>query len=464
MKKIGLAILLLSGFALTGATCDKKTSSDGGLPNPAMQVPDQVAWQLFAQVTAGNDAPLFESWASDADTFNPTGAVWPTGDEAKDGLDVHPAVVPTRARGGLAATAQGAPAGHGQSLAAAAKAGPAPAAAAAPASGSAAAAAPASGSTPPAPANPCTASTPPLTGINAEPGAIPGGVAEEVRRNQPAFDYIVSNNLNGLKGLQAAFKANLDVSFPVDSIEVKTNWIPVSCIPTYYPNVNANNVADFFYVTNDSNGTPHALLSMHVISKQVPNWTWATFEHQLNPGRCDWIGCRDSYGAANQFVAPADNNGQNQGTVYPACTKTPAVGELLAGSKPVFANYCLKGSQTDFTDNTGLAIRMGNSVIEYGFVNQASCMTCHGGAGWDVNGSMVDPINTDIGAIPYQYFWTILIGPPAPPLPPNIPPYQGEPGMTRKGISADFVWSIPFCAFDDTKTPAVANPDCPTGR
>jgi hypothetical protein len=27
------------------------------------------------------------------------------------------------------------------------------------------------------------------------------------------------------------------------------------------------------------------------------------------------------------------------------------------------------------------------------------------------------------------------------------------PGLTRTGTSADFVWSIPFCAIDDTVTP-----------
>ena len=35
---------------------------------------------------------------------------------------------------------------------------------------------------------------------------------------------------------------------------------------------------------------------------------------------------------------------------------------------PAYSNYCLKGSQTDFTDATGLAIRVGNSVTEKGFV------------------------------------------------------------------------------------------------
>ncbi|MGY3281587.1 TlpA disulfide reductase family protein, partial [Bradyrhizobium sp. S3.7.6] len=41
-------------------------------PNPAMNSPDQLAWQFFIQVNtlAGGNNALFETWASDTDTFN----------------------------------------------------------------------------------------------------------------------------------------------------------------------------------------------------------------------------------------------------------------------------------------------------------------------------------------------------------------------------------------------------------
>src|SRR5664280_2625601 len=43
-------------------------------PNPAMNDPDMVSWQLFVQVNApaatqGNNNALFETWASNDDTF-----------------------------------------------------------------------------------------------------------------------------------------------------------------------------------------------------------------------------------------------------------------------------------------------------------------------------------------------------------------------------------------------------------
>jgi hypothetical protein len=288
----------------------------------------------------------------------------------------------------------------------------------------------------------------------APPTTEPGNdnnLIEEVFRNHAAFDFIVNNHLNSRSGLQAAFKANTNVSFPSDSVEIKTNWIPVADIATYYPGA----TQDQFYVANQG-GTQYALIAMHVISKLVPNWTWATFEHQLNPGRCDFVGCSDKYGAATAYVAPKDNQGQNQGQAYPACAKTTALQSALkaAGVAAVFSNYCLKGSQTDFTDNTGLAVRLGNTVTEYSFVAQASCMTCHGEAnitsagqatsrfGFIGGNGQVGPINPTLVG-----YWKTSGAPPSYPL------YQGMPGLIRNAVSSDFVWSIPFCAYDDVTNP-----------
>ncbi|MDW4809964.1 hypothetical protein NQ359_24070, partial [Escherichia coli] len=68
--------------------------------------------------------------------------------------------------------------------------------------------------------------------------ALPPGVAqgqmEETRHNKPTFDFIVQNNLYKLSGVKAAFGKTL--SFPVDSVEVKGNWVPVSDIPQFTNN------------------------------------------------------------------------------------------------------------------------------------------------------------------------------------------------------------------------------------
>jgi hypothetical protein len=117
-------------------------------------------------------------------------------------------------------------------------------------------------------------------------------VGEESRRNRAAFDFIVMNKLYSISGLKETF--GKEISFPVDAIEIKANWKPVESIPGFTNNrVSLADVPRVFHVNTGADGKQYAMVSMHVISKLVPNWTWATFEHTLNPGRCDILGCID---------------------------------------------------------------------------------------------------------------------------------------------------------------------------
>ena len=80
----------------------------------------------------------------------------------------------------------------------------------------------------------------------------------------------------------------------LDAIEVKANWMLVTDIPAFsLGRVTLADVPKLYHVNTGSDGQQYAFVSMHIISKAVPNWTWATFEHQFNPARCDIIGCRD---------------------------------------------------------------------------------------------------------------------------------------------------------------------------
>ncbi|WP_461333237.1 hypothetical protein [Bradyrhizobium embrapense] len=201
----------------------------------------------------------------------------------------------------------------------------------------------------------------------------------------------------------------------------------------------------------------YALVSMHVISKQVPNWTWATFEHRFNPGRCDIIGCRDNFGAQTAFVPSNRIAGQG----YPDCVKTAALTAMLSSADidPVYNNYCLKGSQADFVDNVGLDIRVGNSVTEDGFVATSSCITCHGRAAFKADGTPASQAGflsfgpngpvAPLGPLLPEWYWKFSGQPPI---------FEGKPGLTRIATAADFVWSIPFCAYDDTQTPVQPTP------
>lgn len=378
MKRRSLITILLLAF------CSAAVHS-ADTPNSALNMPDQVAWQLFIKVNtdAGSGNATFETWASDSDTFkaNPTfpGAATP--------IAPHARIVPSS---GVEAIQQS------------------------------------GGLIPQIPPNPA--------------------IGEEARRNKPAFDFIVSNELYRVSGVRAAFGKNL--SFPIDSIEVKANWMPVSKVPAFTGNkVSLTDVPKLYHTNRGSDGQQYAMVSMHIISKLVPNWTWATFEHRLNPERCDILGCVDHFGAIMAIVSPNQQVGQG----YPDCAKTADLKSLFAGVHldPAFLNYCLKGSQTDFIDNTGLAVRLGNSVTESGFVNRSSCMTCHSRAAFDQNGraTSIAGFGQDglapLGPIDPSWYWSFS----------TKPPFVGMPGLVRVATPADFVWSIPFCAYDDTASP-----------
>jgi hypothetical protein len=38
------------------------------------------------------------------------------------------------------------------------------------------------------------------------------------------------------------------------------------------------------------------------------------------------------------------------------------------------------------------------------------------------------------------------------------PIFEGKPGLNQIATSADFVWSVPFCAIDDTQNPIPPGP------
>ena len=333
-------------------------------PDPAMNNPDKDSWELFIQVnaptaTAGNNNVLFETWASDDDTFTAS-PVWPTV------APVAKLKVPALVR-----------------------------------------------------------FAPPRKGPNPFVVPMPPGqtVSEEVRRNKDAFDFIVGHKLFTRAGLKQAFTANQPIIFPVGAIEVKANRVKASSVN-----------ASLYHVNTASDGQQYALVSMHIISKQIPNWTWATFEHMNNLGRCDYIGCSDNFGATAKFVAPKTPTGGQ----YPACGKVQALKNIFTAAKleAAYDNYCLKGSQVDFTTATGLPTRLGNSVTENGFVPSSSCMTCHSRAsvsssGADAQGAGFLPSGQSPNGAPVpSWFW-------------NNP---GASNQSVKAFPMDFVWAIPLNA------------------
>lgn len=218
--------------------------------------------------------------------------------------------------------------------------------------------------------------------------------SEEVRHNLAAYRYIVQNGLHTQTGLASAFKkaqGGWRVAVPEDAVEVKADWVPVDTIIDWLARngvrMKAAQVRAQYYTTV-AQGTSFALVSLHLRSKDAPNWLWASFEHRLNPGRCDTMGCSDRFGAATAQVA-AQKAPNRQ---YPACEKTAAVRKMFGAMRlaEVWNNYCLKASEIAFTTADGAPLMNGSSFTERVAagvpINRSSCISCHASAGFNREG------------------------------------------------------------------------------
>jgi hypothetical protein len=320
---------------------------------PAPKPSDAAAWQVFAKMVApaagrpGVKAVAFETWASEEDIYTPPGPRWPGATVAKQ---LHRALAAVAMAGGAA------PPHPMLSI---------------------------------APGGSCK--VPP----NGAAGNFPAGacIGEEVRHNRTAFDYVKAQHLYSTAGLVQAYAARQRADFPADAVVVKADWIKVSDILRWLPQAYRTAAAvRRAYYTNTATlagvATEFALAGMSVQSKRAPNWVWMTFEHRSSLGRCDLIGCHDSFGALAADVAPRTV----PNTDYGPCAKTPALRALLAGvhADAVWENYCLKGTQTDYVRADGTATVLANSVIERmnkGVApDHTSCITCHAYASYDAKG------------------------------------------------------------------------------
>lgn len=385
----GLATILCGAIAADSRPAKTAQTYPQGQTLPWGQTSDQISWLTFAQIVAPSGAPgikaaEFETWASDQDIYQ-ANPVWPSFGTTKR---LQTSVLRT------AGLAHGAPKARSLQL--------------------------------PSPSS-CTApgGMPPKGTAGTGSGFPAGGcVGEEVRRNWASYQYIVRNQLYTQAGMAKAFAdPNFTVSLPADAIQFKGDWVPVATLKTWL-NLTDQQIFQNYYTNIATSGgvtTPYALVSFHFATKQQGNWVWSDFEHEGNPGRCDTIGCHDSYGATTADVEPNATPWQS----YGQCAKTPQVAALLqaAGLSQVWNHYCLKGSQVTFVQSDGTTpVLLGNSVIEAITADvpiaQSSCQSCHATASFDKNGS---PNFNALGTSP--------IG--------NV-----NPALMNGYKSADFIWGI----------------------
>jgi hypothetical protein len=281
-----------------------------------------------------------------------------------------------------------------------------------------------------------------------------------VFRNKPMVDYIFRNDLYTKEGLGARNRAQnaailagdiaqahaLEVRFPADAVMVKADFVHqdvmldrglITTTGKGGESLDPPNNPDFPYLTVylEGDGSPnnvpgyYYMLAMTNASKALPIWHWYALEHVANAGRCDYIGCNDSFGYASNPTRPSGaqfgpnfippmiglNDDMTAGN-YPifvtgqfynpadtgevmtrelaelftslgigAAAKDPDP-RVISVDDPAWRMYRLKGTQTTFTTAAGVPTGTGATVTEGGFVNSASCTTCHSQASVNANG------------------------------------------------------------------------------
>ena len=186
---------------------------------------------------------------------------------------------------------------------------------------------------------------------------------QESRINQPGFDYIVREGLYSLDGQEEFCRTNnpRKVEFPVGTINVKAAW------RQFTPEeIKAGKPARYYTVQQD--GKVWGLTGFHMTSKDIPNWLWATFEHVDNPP--PEIPDLDRY---TEFLYPHYPN--PSAVEYSVEQRLRKVPEPLRDT--YWQNYVLRGTQVDFVDSMGNSTLLANTQFENGMQLTASCIGCH---------------------------------------------------------------------------------------
>lgn len=299
------------------------------------------------------------------------------------------------------------------------------------------------------------------------------------------------------------------VVYPSDAIMFKVAWIDEeTMLALGYVSDHDKDAAtppqnpDRPYITqkirasSDDGKTYHEriyyLASVAASSKALPDWHWFAFEHADNLGRCDFTGCNDSFGVLHQVTVDAPlqpENGQTLTTTfesnfiaphtkddslndneaifdlaktYPPGDMTKALADLFAGmgigtgdaavdpehpkaTDPAWKSYRLKGTQTRYVNRDGMATILGSSINEGGFVNTASCISCHVQASVKADGGNGVPGVGATGRLNNFGIGTVISGPP------QVGDFYDRGTTNQRAVQTDFVWGILFAQNPEPK-------------
>jgi hypothetical protein len=191
----------------------------------------------------------------------------------------------------------------------------------------------------------------------SEPSPRIGGLSE-TRFNKPVFDFIVKNNLYYQEGIETYLKDKEILDLPIAAKEIKAVWDTIKEVnkDKYHYVVQVNVKGEKIY---------WGLTGLHIISKDIPQWTWATWEHVDNP-RLPEI-------EKDPLLKSVDKFGRKDGKISPELEKLFNDNKMASKWK----NYILRGTQTNFATFTGVTTILANTRTENRFLYTSSCITCH---------------------------------------------------------------------------------------
>ena len=283
---------------------------------------------------------------------------------------------------------------------------------------------------------------------------------QQVKINRPFFNYVVDNDLWYQEGvIRKASTQGID--FPSSAIVYKADWTEISeqdksryqwrvISRKEYDDIlglgpsTKGGKGDGQDASSGEHDSPTVLLglnSFHIVSKALDSWVWTTWNQAETLGRCDYIGCRDEFGTDPSYTPPHIE----MGLPYEAGELTPAARRVLdeADLDPVWRHYRLMGTQVTFTDHTGRPTLLGNAVLEPGFGNTSSCMTCHSMATLSAVATSLDFLKS---TQPFEGF----VGTPDPDW--YYPAHTRSP-VTPIVYQTDFMWEL-------TETSSRESSDC----
>ncbi|MBR9910413.1 MAG: hypothetical protein GYB33_08700 [Gammaproteobacteria bacterium] len=190
--------------------------------------------------------------------------------------------------------------------------------------------------------------------MNAKPNSInilfdPKEPLAETRMNKEAYDFIVENGLHTIEGQEAFHEQGKVIDLPIEAREIKSAWRIL----------NDQEARSGRFHTHRNENETYGLIALHIITKDLPQWFWSTFEHVDNPD----IDVRDLDNDV-RWLDRHTNGGEPD--------KLP-----VAIQKTKWQNYRLKGTQVDFVSLDGRETNLANAIIERGFMGSSSCISCH---------------------------------------------------------------------------------------